>query len=127
MNRIIVSTNIRNVSSEQTSGNLYIIDLDDQKILQTTSGIEVPDRQYDSNPRGGMRGMRGIGIYNGELAAAIYSSILVFDPRWNLLRSITHPSVAAIHEIDYSEQGPWVTSTANDTLVRCDQSGALTD
>jgi hypothetical protein len=125
MHRVIVTTNIRNVPSDKTSGFLYVVDLDEQKILVTTSGIEVPHREKDINPRGGMRGMRGVSIHEGELAVALFSSILFFDRSWNLVRTITHPAIASIHEIDYSKAGVWVTSTANDLLARFDLEGRL--
>jgi hypothetical protein len=125
MARIIVSTNHREVLHDSISGWLYVIDLESRQILQRTSGIEPPHRSVDENPRGGMRGMRGISIRNGELAVANYSSVLVFDRNWNLLRTCTHPSVSAIHEILYVEDGIWVTSTANDLLAKFDASGAL--
>ncbi|MEJ5223892.1 MAG: hypothetical protein WHV44_05500, partial [Anaerolineales bacterium] len=95
--------------------------------MQKTSGLEPPYRILDENPRGGMRGMRGLSFYNGELATADYSAIFFFDKQWNLVRSITHPSVSGIHELLYCHDGVWVTSTANDMLVRFDLEGNLVE
>jgi len=127
MTRLIISTNHREVLHSDVSGWLYVVDLDTYKILQKTSGIEPPYRIRDTNPRGGMRGMRGISIRNNELATANYSSIFFFDRQWNLLRTFTHPSVSAIHEILYTEDGVWVTSTANDLLAKFDRRGLLSE
>lgn len=125
MLKIIISTNIRHVNSDQVSGNLYVVDVDKNVILKKTTGIEVPGRKFDTNSRGGMRGIRGIGYYNGELAIATYSAVHVFNKSWNLLRSITHPSIASIHEIYLCESGLWVTSTANDILANFSINGEL--
>ncbi|MBK9923765.1 MAG: hypothetical protein IPP66_00605 [Anaerolineales bacterium] len=127
MTCIIVSTNHRHVLHGEVSGWLYVIDLETHQILQATAGIEPPYRIRDTNPRGGMRGMRGMSFNNGEFAIANYSTVFFFDHHWNLVRAITHPSVSAIHEIMYVDDGVWITSTANDLLAKFDLSGALKD
>jgi len=125
MTRIIISTIFRQSLNTATSGWLYCVDLETRAILKQTAGIEPPYRVNDTNPRGGMRGVRGMGFHNGELAIANYSSILFFDCRWNLLRVFTHPSIAAIHEIFHTKEGVWVTSTANDVLACFNPDGEL--
>jgi hypothetical protein len=125
MTRLIITTIHRETPLHTVSGWIYVVDLESRKIIQTTEGIEPPNRVYDYNPRGGMRGLRGISICNGELAVAGYSAVFFFDRHWNLLRSFTHPSVSAIHEILFVNDGLWVTSTANDMLVKFDQTGKL--
>lgn len=127
MTRLIVSTNHREVLHGEVSGWLYVIDLESCKILQTSAGIEPPNRIHDINPRGGMRGMRGVGICNGELAVANYSSVFFFDRHWRLLRVFTHPAVAGIHEILYVEDGLWVTSCYNDLLLKFDLAGNVAE
>ncbi len=127
MTRLIVSTNRREAPFSEPSGWIFIIDLESGEILQKTSGLEPPYRILDENPRGGMRGMRGLSFFNGELAAADYSAIFFFDKHWNLVRSITHPSMSGIHELIYDKTGVWVTSTANDMLVRFDMDGSLSE
>ena len=117
MTRLLVSTNHREVLNSAISGWLYVVDLEKHAVLKRSAGVEAPYRTHDTNPRGGMRGIRGMGFRNGELALSNYSSILFFDRQWNLLRAFTHPSVSAIHEIFYAEDGVWVTSTANDVLA----------
>jgi len=123
MTRLIISTNQRAVVHGEVSGWLYVVDLDTLKILTTTAGIEPPGRIHDINPRGGMRGMRGIGICNGELAVANYSGVFFFDFHWKLCRVFSHPLVSGIHEILYVEDGLWVTSSYNDVLLKFDLIG----
>ena len=127
MTRLIITSNRREAPLNEPSGWIFIVDLENQQVLQKTSGMEPPHRAFDHNPRGGMRGMRGLGFYNGELATADYSSIFFFDKHWNLVRTITHPSVSAIHELLWKDDGVWVTSTVNDMLVRFDLQGNLTE
>ncbi len=125
MTRILISTTRREALNDVVSGWLFVVDLETRKILKQTSGVDAPYREDDINPRGGMRGLRGMGFKHDELAIANYSSILFFDRHWNLLRVFTHPSIASIHEIFYAEDGVWVTSTANDVLARFDANGEL--
>ncbi len=125
MTRLLISTNHREVLNSAISGWLYVLDLENRTVLKKSAGIEAPYRTHDTNPRGGMRGMRGLSFRNGELALSNYSAILFFDHHWNLLRTFTHPSIASIHEIFYAEDGVWVTSTANDVLARFTLDGEL--
>jgi hypothetical protein len=125
MTRLIVSTCIREVPPDEPSGHLYIVDLENQQILRKTACIEAPYRKYDLNPRGGMRGIKGMSFHNNELAVATYSIVFFFDRQWKLLRTVTHPSVAGIHEIYYKDDGIWINSTVNDLLVRFDAEGNL--
>lgn len=125
MTRLLISTNHREVLNSAISGWLYVVDLENRTVLKRSAGVEAPYRVHDTNPRGGMRGIRGMGFRNGEVALSNYSSILFFDCHWNLLRAFTHPSVSSIHEIYYAEDGIWVTSTANDVLARFKLDGEL--
>lgn len=125
MTRVIITTSIRESPPHLASGRLFVVDVDQRKIVQATSGVEPPHRENDVNPRGGMRGMRGLSIYNGRLALATYSCVLIFDRAWNFLQAITHPAVAGIHEVAYIKNELWVTSTANDMLARFNSDGIL--
>jgi hypothetical protein len=50
-----------------------------------------------------------------------------YDPQWNLLGVISHPSCAGIHDILFDENMLWVTSARTDTLMRFDLEGNLLD
>src|ERR1700690_3002740 len=124
MTRLIITAIHREAAYQFPSGSVYVVDLENRKTFET-DGIEPPYRVHDHNPRGGMRGMRGLSFRNSELAVANYSSVFFFDRHWNLLRTFTHPSISAIHEILYVDDGIWVTSTANDLLAKFDLAGKL--
>lgn len=127
MTRLIISTCTRAVSSDMPSGHLYSIDLERLKVLQKTAGIEPPYRQLDLNPRGGMRGLKGMSLRNTELVVANYSVLFFFDCKWNLLQTMTHPSISGLHEIYYAADGIWVTSSVNDLIARFDLHGKLSE
>jgi len=125
MTRLIATLARREAPLAASSGWMCVIDLEGRCVLQKTAGIEPPHRAQDINPRGGMRGMRGLSFYKDELAVAGYSAVFLFNRHWDLLRTFTHPSVSGIHEILYVGDGLWVTSTANDLLARFDRLGTL--
>lgn len=125
MTRLIISTCNREVPLDAASGHLYTVDLQSLKILQRTAGIEPPYRQFDLNLRGGMRGLKGMSLHHNELVIANYSVLFFMDCNWNLLQTMTHPSVSGIHEIFAAADGVWVTSSANDLLVQFGRDGSL--
>jgi hypothetical protein len=125
--RVILTTCQRQVPAGQPSGYVYVVDLESRQLLQRSTGIEPAFRRYDLNPRGGMRGMRGIAVRGGQIALANYSSVFLFDSRWRLQRILTDPCCAGIHELAYDGPSLWVTSTASDRLVRYDQTGRLSE
>jgi len=128
MPRLIISTTMRYVTPRQPSGYLYIYDLNDDSVLSRIKAIESPYRPVDPNPRGGLRGSKGIDCSGEHILISNPHSIFVFDPDWHLQRIVTHPSCAGIHEIMLDEDKHlWVTSTRNDVLFKFNLDGALLD
>ena len=125
MTRLIIGSAHRVVPSSQLSGFLYIIDLESRSVLKKTEGIDPPFRDFDINPRGGMRGMRGIAARSGEVALANYSSIFFFDPNWNLTRVLSHPVCSSIHELIFDGKDVLVVSTGTDHLLDFDENNNI--
>ncbi len=140
MTRLILGSSHRKVSADQLSAHLYVIDLESRQILKKTEMIDPPFRMFDYNPRGGMRGTRGISWsqarpLNGkdgsvahttqEIALANYASIFCFDTHWNLTRVLSQPAISGIHEIQHAGADLWVTATSTDQLVRLDEQGEI--
>ncbi|MFZ5881203.1 MAG: hypothetical protein ACOY0R_17695 [Chloroflexota bacterium] len=125
MTRLIVGSAHRVIPSRQLSGYIYIIDVERQIVLKKTEGIDPPFREHDNNPRGGMRGMRGIAVRAGEIGLSNYSGVFCFDRHWNLTRTFSHPICSSIHEALFDGQGILLASTGTDTLVRLDGEGKL--
>lgn len=122
---LLVSTVRRRCPANATSGFIYAIDLQNQRILKRCSIIETPYREVDTNPRGGMRGSKGIAVRNDQIALSNDSMICRYDPQWNLLGVITHPSCAGIHDILFEGDTLWVSSARNDMVMQFDISGEL--
>jgi len=125
--RLLISTVCRNSPPDVASGHLYVIDLNEMRVVQKSTIIEPAFKNNESNPRGGMRGAKGISIRQEEIALANSSMIFRYDPEWHLLGIITHPGCAYIHDISYSieKNSIWVAAACADYLLEFDFSGHL--
>jgi hypothetical protein len=125
MTRLLVSTVRRHIPGSEPSGYLYAVDWESRQILRRCSIVEPAYREVDDNPRGGMRGSKGISVRPDQIAVSNFSMIFRYDPHWNLLGVITHPSCAGIHDIAFSGDTLWVASARTDMLVQFDLQGLL--
>ncbi|MCC6488389.1 MAG: hypothetical protein IT364_12905 [Candidatus Hydrogenedentes bacterium] len=125
MARLLVSSIVREASPLEISGYLYTVDVDECAVRERTPFIEAPLRDLDPNPRGGMRGARGIAVDGDDVYVANFSAVYRFDTQWRCQGVISHPGCADIHEIAFHDGSLWVTSTRNDTLMRFDREGKL--
>lgn len=125
MTRYLVTTIRRHTPYTEPSGFIYLVDAERQQVLQRCQIIEPAFREVDTNPRGGMRGSRGIAVRADEIALANASVIYRFDPQWNLRGIITNPSMAAVHDVMYQDDTLWATSARNDLLFQYDLSGMI--
>jgi hypothetical protein len=127
MTILLISTVRRHIPVSEPSGYLYAWDYEDQKVLQRTMIVESPYREWDNNPRGGLRGCRGISIDNEQVAIANVSYIYRFSPNWTPRGIISHPTCTAIHDILLMKDGIWVTSARNDLCAFLDFAGNMRD
>jgi hypothetical protein len=102
-----------------------VIDLDKLNIIQRSTIVEPAFKQNENNPRGGMRGAKGISVRAEEIALANSSAIFRYDPDWQLLGVITHASCAYIHDILYHGDSLWVAAACADYLLEFSLSGQL--
>ena len=130
---ILLTTIRRHTPYTEPSGYIYTYDLENKKVVQRSIMVEPAFREADTNPRGGIRGGRGISIRSqtsggqDQIAIANASMILRYDPQWNLLGMLSHPSCNAIHDILFDAQGEslWLTSARNDLLCQFDLNGKM--
>ncbi len=122
---VIVSTTRRHTRADEVSGYVYLVDPVAQRVLQRSTMIEPPYRAVDTNPRGGMRGCKGITIRDDQIAIANSAAVFRYDPQWNLLGVISHPSCSAIHDIAFQGDTLWVTSARTDLLLQFSLEGEL--
>jgi hypothetical protein len=126
MTRLLVTTVCRNTHHTEPSGYIYLIDPRQQRVLQRSAMIEPAFRPVDTNPRGGLRGSRGISIREDEIAIANASIVFRYDPQWRLKGILTHPAAAAIHDILYQGDGTlWLTGACNDLVFQFDLAGKM--
>jgi len=127
MNRVIVSTASRHKSPDQASGHYYVIDIDTFQIIRCSEIIEPPHREYDTNPRGGVRGGKGIFIREDIVVLSNSSAVYIYNHDWILLSIISHPSLGGIHDLCVVGDQVWITSSRNDLLFCFDFQGNILD
>lgn len=124
--RCVATTIIRHTPfGRPVSGRIFYVDFAKGVILKEKS---VPPPLYplsDDNPRGGVRGGRGVGIRDGKIYIANYDSIFVYNKKLKLLERITHPLFAGLHEIEVVKDGIWAASTWIDLLLKVDFKGNI--
>ena len=123
--RLLVTSIVRHADLRQASGFASVLELDSGRILMKSPVPESTRRARDPNPRGGLRGARGIAFCGNKLALANTERVLVFDINWRLRGEITHPLMAGIHDLLADPEGIWVTCTSADLLIRMSWKGEL--
>jgi hypothetical protein len=125
--RIAVTSVIRHVASGRNSGLLRVIDLDSRRALLTAIVPESAHRPHDPNPRGGLRGARGVAFLEERFVVANTERVFVFDRTWTMVGELSHPFTADIHELMAETDGVWITCTACDLLVKLSWRGRVLD
>lgn len=123
--RAVITSVVRHSEGEVASGFVRVIDLDDQKTLAKSATLETRYRSKDPNPRGGLRGARGIAVHGDRLVIANTEQIMIFDLSWKLVGRISHPLMGGVHDILAEEDGIWVTCTSADLLLKFAWNGEL--
>jgi hypothetical protein len=100
-------------------GSLFKLDWERKTLVREVPNVPVePSLYHDPNARGNVRGVRGIRIHNGEVIAADYHTLNIFDRDLNPLRKLTHGLMVGIHETHLEGDSIWVTSTTLDAALR---------
>lgn len=123
--KILISTTNRHVPVDQPTGYLFVYDFDKKKVIRQCSIVEPPYLKENPNPRGGLRGLKGISIRDDHIALVNSSTVFLYDSKWRPIRYFFHPSCSSIHELVLSEKEIWVTSASNDLLFCFDYMGKL--
>lgn len=125
MSTFLVTTTVRHCKPGQASGYVFTVDLERRRVTGCCPMIEPPHRDADPNPRGGMRGAKGIVVLGDQVLLANASVVYRFDRAWNVVGSVSHPSCASIHDIVWRDRSLWVTSCCNDLVVQFDLDGTM--
>jgi hypothetical protein len=121
--RIAVTSAVRHAGSADFSGYVRVVDLASGEVALKAPIPESGWRADDPNPRGGVRGAKGVSALGDRLVVANSERLFVFDPAWSLAGEITHPLMGAVHDVLAVEDGVWVTCSACDLLLKVDWHG----
>lgn len=125
--RLLVSSIVRQSGKDEQSGWLYGVDLEEKSVFKRYAHPESAYLQFNQNPRGGLRGSRGMATSPDGLFVANDTDIRIYTPSWEMKRIISHPSCSDIHDIHYEGDWLWVTSTCNGLVFRFRQDGRFED
>ena len=121
--RIAVTSAVRHAGAADLSGFVRVVDLAGGEVVLRAPIPESSWRADDPNPRGGVRGAKGVSAHGDRLVVANSERLFVFDPSWSLVAEITHPLMGAVHDVLAAEDGIWVTCSACDLLLKVDWRG----
>ena len=100
-------------------GSLFKLDWDSKTIVREVPIVPAdPALDHDPNARGNVRGCRGIRVLGSDVIAADYHTLNVFDRDLNLIRKVSHPLMAGLHEIEIAGDSAWVSSTTLDAVLK---------
>lgn len=119
MTRLLATTVIRHSKvGENATGHILEVDWEGGRVLHS---LPTPDPKWPSsndNPRGGLRGGRGVEVYDGRYFVANYDTVYVYDDRWRPEGEISHPLSTDIHEIDVGPSGIWLSCSRYDLALK---------
>jgi hypothetical protein len=121
--RIVVTSAVRHAGSADFSGYVRVVDLASGEVTLKAPIPESGWRADDPNPRGGVRGAKGVSALGDRLVVANSERLFVFDQAWSLVGEITDPLMGAVHDVLAVEDGVWVTCSACDLLLKVDWHG----
>lgn len=125
--RVYFGTVIRSAPVRR-GGELVCLDWETKRVVARVAVFPTdPSLDHDPNPRGNTRGCRGICVTGNQVVAANYHTLNIFDLDLRHQRSISHGTMAGVHEIGQVENHcMWVASTAIDAALKFDlRSGEL--
>ncbi len=123
MTLVAVTSQVRFAGQAIYSGFFRVLDLDTGETIVTEPVPESPWRSVDPNPRGGLRGAKGISVCGERMIVGNSDTIFVLDPRWRISSSFTHPFAGSLHDVLAEDDAIWITCTNADLLLKVDWEG----
>ncbi|NTX13826.1 hypothetical protein HUA76_23760 [Myxococcus sp. CA056] len=123
--RLLVSSIIRITEPGERSGSVRLVSLKERRVLADWPIPESPFRAYDPNPRGGLRGGRGISGDGERLVVAVTDRLFVFNREWRQVGELSHPLLGQVHDLLVEPDGVWVTASASDMVMKLGWDGAV--
>lgn len=117
MTTLIATSVVRGSSQGESHGGVYLIDLDNENVLQT---VDWNTMDIDWQGRGWDRGLRGIAFDNDEVCIAGSDQLCVFSADFRMLASYKNPYLRHCHEISRYKRRLFLTSTGFDSILGFD-------
>lgn len=120
--KLYISTVNRCSPIEQGGGLLTYKWPEGELIAEQPIAPTTPKIEDSPNPRGGIRGARGIvKTTDGHLIVSSYHSLIELDGNMTEVNHYSHPLMSGIHAICLGEADKiWITSTSIDVLMEYD-------
>lgn len=123
--RLVATTVVReSIRGKQRTGYIYDVDWDRETIARRLPVPEPSFPESDDNPRGGVRGGRGVAVTRHGIVVANYDTLYLYDDDWNVVSSFSHPLFVGLHEVDWDGQHLWAAATGLDLVVKVDLAGS---
>jgi hypothetical protein len=124
--RVVATTVVReSIRGKQRTGYIYDVDWDTRQVRRRLPIPEPRFPQTEENPRGGVRGGRGVAATRAGIAVANYDTLHLYDDDWNVLEAFSHPLFVGIHEIDWDGKHLWLAATGLDVVLRATLDGRV--
>lgn len=123
---VYFSTIVRKASLDR-GGELVKLDWTTKRICGRTPMVPADPDVHDPNPRGNTRGGRGILLDNGNIYAAAYHTIHVFDNELTPRGAVSNFLFAGLHELCWDEGHLWTASTGIDAAIKVERGGRIVD
>ena len=125
--KLLISSIVRGSRPDESSGWIHAVETETKTCLRSYPLQESSFLKRNINPRGGLRGARGIAASENRIFITNDTDILIYDPSWTFTNVISHPCCADIHDIYFDDTYLWVTSTANGLIFQFLPDGTLID
>ena len=117
MTTLVATSVVRGSRQGESHGGVYLIDLANERVLQTVDWDSV---DIDWQGRGWDRGLRGIGFDGDRVFIAASDELFVYDPTFQQITSYRCPYLKHCHEISRYERRLYLTSTGFDSILGFD-------
>lgn len=117
MTTLVATSVVRGSRQGESHGGVYLIDLANERVLQTVDWDSV---DIDWQGRGWDRGLRGIEFDGDRVFVAASDELFVYDQTFRQLTSYRCPYLKHCHEISRYERRLYLTSTGFDAVLGFD-------
>ena len=117
MTTLVATSVVRGSRQGESHGGVYLIDLANERVLQTVDWDSV---DIDWQGRGWDRGLRGIGFDGDRVFIAASDELFVYDHTFQQITSYRSPYLKHCHEISCYERRLYLTSTGFDSILGFD-------